>query len=186
MLPASTRIGVPSSLAARNMGREAADWAAKEPCPGSTQHSFERIHEELGMGCCHANSKRWCTTLGLDGSEIYDLLGMENLHQAKVQLIIHRRWLSQFSNPARRHTDRGGILSEWRYSALRPSAAYALGGRRRSRVNQYALISSIGLGRTVAGALSTDLPAIYDLPGTTGFVLNLGISFSWERDSRLR
>ena len=115
------------------------DWAAKGVRLAGVEaivaEGFERIHRTnlIGMGVLPLEFQPGTTrlTLGLDGSETYDVIG-EHSPGAELTLIVHRRDGSQVEVPVRSRLDTaeevsiyaaGGVLQRFAQDFLEAEAA---------------------------------------------------------------
>ena len=111
------------------------DWAAKGTALLGVRaviaQSFERIHRSnlVGMGVlpCQFREGVSAKSLGLDGTEVFDLLGLTDSIKPRqeITLVIHRHGRQQRQYPrdaSHRHARGGRILCPRRYSALRAQA----------------------------------------------------------------
>ena len=110
------------------------DWAAKGTqllgVKAVIARSFERIHRSnlVGMGVlpCQFKGADSAASLGIDGSEEFDIVGLESgiRPQMDVTLVIRRKDGSAQRVPllaAHRHADRSRLLPARRHPALRPA-----------------------------------------------------------------
>ncbi len=112
------------------------DWAAKGVLLLGVKavlvESFERIHRSnlVGMGVLPLQFQEGTTrkTLGLDGSEIFDVTGTAKgiTPRMTLNVVIHRangRTEQRSRHLPHRYARRGGIFPPWRHFALRAAAA---------------------------------------------------------------
>ncbi len=140
--------GVPSIiLAGKEYGAGSSrDWAAKGPLLQGVRaviaESFERIHRSnlVGMGLLPLKfmDGQNATTLGLNGDEVYDILGLSDTMQPKSTVKVKARKpdgkIVEFNAVAQLNTDRGSeLLSQPRHFAYR-AAKFGGVSRKSSRL----------------------------------------------------
>jgi aconitase (EC 4.2.1.3) len=118
------------------------DWAAKGTLLLGVRavlaESFERIHRSnlIGMGVlplCFENGDS-AESLGLDGTEVFDIVGLERgARQVTVKLQRRQRRTQLHGEGAHRHAEGMGLLRTRRHPALRAAPARGLTGRGHSR-----------------------------------------------------
>src|SRR5688500_7703719 len=106
------------------------DWAAKGTqllgVKAVVAKSFERIHRSnlVGMGVlpCQFKNSTGASTLGLDGSEQFDLIGIggELAPQQEVTLVVHRRDGSTTRTPLLLRIDTPIEVDYYRHGGILP------------------------------------------------------------------